>query len=478
MNRKQIFKIQLLSTLFIAVVLIFSVMIYSHQNSDLLLRISCFFIIAELTWILFSWNKLAGGIFNPYGMFISMVALTHGAVPLLTLLSVSPNYQGYTYNWVSSIPVQAVVTGYFLIALSCSLVHIGACYAPNNPLFLSGKHRSSVKIVGWVLIILSIIPFLLTIKIILSSASNIGYLAYFESYNINTWLLNGSLFLPVGAYFLFASQIRLNVSKITSTVLIFAYSLAYLMIGSRNKAILNLVILVWLNQMIGIKIPRWILLSFAIAILIMAPILAVIRMAPDIHLADAWAFFGGISGLNDIIIASLSQLGIYSNIVTTTVATFPNSMDFNWGRSYLNAVYFVIPNFFLPRGEHFGLDLSTVTWLADSYYSELAQKGLGFGTGFSFIAEAYESFGWVGIPFIMPVVGYFVGYLSNSTKSRKPLALAFTASILRPLLFYPRDALYSLSRGIMWYGIVPVALVYLISSFRRKKTRRIAHLSG
>ena len=467
MNRKQVFNIQLLSTIFITIVLIFSVLIYSQLDSDLLLKISSFIIIAELAWILFSWNRLAGGLFNPYGMFVSMVALTHGSVPLLTLLSVSPNYQGYTYNWVSSIPVQAVITGYFLIALSCSFVHMGACYAPNIPVFLSDKHRSSVQIVGWILITLFIIPFILTAKILLSSASNIGYLAYFESYNINTWLLNGSLFLPVGAYFLFASQIRFNISIITSTVLIFSYSFTYLIIGSRNKFIFNIVVLAWLNQMIGIKIPRWILLCCAIAILIMAPILAVFRMSPDIQLSYAWAIF---DGLGDIIVFSLSQLGIYSSIVTTTVATFPNSMDFNWGRSYLNAVYFVIPNFFLPRGEQFGLDLSTVRWLADSYYSELVQKGIGFGTGFSFIAEAYESFGWVGIPFIMPVVGYFVGYLSNSTKSGEPLVLAFTASILLPLLFYPRDSLYSLSRGIVWYGVVPVALVYLISTFRRKNT--------
>jgi oligosaccharide repeat unit polymerase len=471
MNRRLVLSIHLLSTILFAPILL--LLNYSHPNSQLLISISCFLIVAELAWMLFSWTKLTGEIFNPYGLFISMVALTHGSVPLLTMISLTPNYQGYTYDWVSSIPRQAVTSGYLLIALSCYFVHLGACSAPKTPIFLSGNYRSSICIVGWILILLSIIPFVITARTLLSSQENIGYLAYFEASKISTWALNGARFLPVGAFFLFAAQKKFSWSGAASILLIFAYSLTYFIVGARNRWVFTLVILAFLMRMKRIKISRWVLLFCAITILIMAPLLSSTRLDSGTQITEAWTMLGGLRG---VIVAAMSELGLYSNIVTTTVATFPAHMHFTWGYSYLVALYFVVPNFFSPRGRHFGVDLGWKTWLADTYYPKYVARGEGFGTGYSFIAEAYESFGYFGIPFIMFIVGYFVAYLSNASRSEKELALAFTASILTELLFYPRDGLYIVSRPIVWYGAIPVALVYLVSAFR--KERPYANLTG
>lgn len=461
MKRRTIFYVQLQSACGVGVLLI-AINLDGMADAAFWIEVASILLLMELGWMLYSWAKIAGGIFNPYGLFVGMIAVTHGAVPLLSAIGIEPQYGYFAERWVRSIPQWAVADGYLLICLSCILLHMGAVYARREPglfrtLDISGRE---IRRVGLLLIIASLIPSIFTLKSFLGNSEHIGYAAYFQSYKINTWLLNGSLFFPVGAYYLFVGGgTKIDKAKWLGALLVILYASLYLMVGSRNNFVFKLVTLFWLNQVLGKKVPTWMLLIGAGSLLILAPVIAVLRSAPGTGVEAAVSRFGGLEGMA---VAALAQLGVYAHIVTTTVATFPAQMDFNGGRSYLNAVFFVIPNFFFPRGEHVGLDLGTVTWLVSRYFPEYVAKGEGFGLGFSFIAEAYESFGWLGPVIVMPVIGYLVGSLSNACRRDNLVALAFTAAILSSLLFYPRDSFYALARAVAWYGFIPVALIILL----------------
>lgn len=471
-NRRLILGIQFALLLFWAILFLALYLFGSAVPEAVLTKTASLSVVIQLTWMAASWRLLSGSLVNLYGLFILMVAVTHSAVPLLDLFGIPQRGSAVYLTWIASIPPWAKFEGRFFTTVSCSLLHLAACYVrPSNRLFgVRTDKRTAMRITGYILLTGGLIALFYYGQVVLPARDMLGYVAYFRTHEVSSWALNGTLFAPVGALFLFASSRHFDVRRLVSLVAIGIYSVVFLYVGSRNRAFLVLIALVVANQTIGRRLPGSLLLAGAVGILLIAPLISLIRLVPDLSWQQAYASLGSVE---ELIATALSELGVYSDIVATTVATFPEKMSFNFGLSYLNAVFYVIPNLFLPRGERLGFDASTVTWLANTYFVEYVERDEGFGTGYSFVAEAYQSFGWLGV-LVMPIFGYLIAFISNSTRSGNPLAIAFATAVLPWVLFFARDSFYSLARGLIWYGLLPVLLVVAINSVLRIGHRRYA----
>jgi hypothetical protein len=169
----------------------------------------------------------------------------------------------------------------------------------------------------------------------------------------------------------------------------------------------------------------------------------------------------------------LSNLGVYSPLLSSILENVPSKYGFVWGKSILNAALFCIPNLFLPRGTHFGVDFSVQDWLVKDFFYLILQKAPYFNVGYSCIGEVYQQFGWIGVPFIAFTLGIGLGIISKKAYSDNPIYLAGVASILPFVLFYARGTSWELARGVMWYGVMP----YLLARFIENQLKRKAYLS-
>src|ERR1017187_8886241 len=103
------------------------------------------------------------------------------------------------------------------------------------------------------------------------------------------------------------------------------------------------------------------------------------------------------------------------------------SRPFDGGVSYLYAALAGFPNVawsIHPTTAHGTLS----AWLVYTVMPYAAANGCGLG--YSFIAEAYENFGWIGVPLVLLVTGWIAGRLSEAVRGRSDpasLALAVVA---------------------------------------------------
>lgn len=424
-------------------------------------------VVVSIAWALVSWRLRTGGLFDLYGLFLAVVGLTHGAIPLLHLLGQSPIYGMYTARWLSSLSAADQIKAYFLIAASVGWLHLGALLAPAHCKTIGPSiHRQLQTMgrrVGLLVLAVAFVPFLITIERILANWLVSGYRAYFLTYKqlgISNWAMQGATFFLVGALFLFAcTEPKHRTTRIIAALSIVGYAFCYFVIGSRNKAFLPAIAFLWLNHKTRwIRLPSFVLVLLAVLAIVSAPVLVQWRANPGLDIRTAWPGYQTAGRLTE---GALAQLGIYSEIVTSAVARFPTIEPFIHGRSYLNTVFYLVPNLG-GAPQHFGLDVTTVNWVARSYFPELMSRSQGFGTGFSFIAEAFESFGSVGTQLVMLLVGLVVGRLAwLGERSDDPVVRGLVAAIMVFLLFYPRDSFYALARGVVWYCLPLALAIYL-----------------
>ena len=167
------------------------------------------------------------------------------------------------------------------------------------------------------------------------------------------------------------------------------------------------------------------------------------------------------SAIDNPAMSALSEIGQSMSTVSYTLDLVPAVRPFDLGASYVYAVIAVIPNVgwdVHPTMAHGTLS----TWLVRTVEPTTAARGGGLG--YSFIAEAYENFGWTGVPMVMIALGWVAGRLSSATRDKHdPAMLAMAATLLSFALIYARAETADFVRSICWYGLAPYLAVRLTS---------------
>jgi O-antigen polysaccharide polymerase Wzy len=501
----------------------------NFQSESLIYPCCCCILVLTL-WYLGSWFWLTRRLFDPYTLFLFAAVLFNAGQAYLEVLHL--NRFGLLRGQYSAATLANTL---FFVALGLSAFHLGALLslaAHNAILALSDLRQPFKKVamtrqrsranpagnddpsnvsaltvstpmspiqsldtapgtiwIGWGLASIAVLPsiydFLQSLRVVLTQ----GYQGLYQgeqetSFGAASGVLGG--FLMTAAIFLLTgSTVKGSsaYSKRTRNValgLMVLYIISRLLLGQRNKVGTAVAAVVWLWHWWVAKLPTVIVLGTAIALSILFPIIAATRNLAGQSGGSLDALQAQTYGESNPLISTLSEMGGTMMTTASTIDLVPSARPFQMGADYGYALLTLFPNLFWkihPTIER-GLAGNWLTWAINP---EFASRGGGYG--YSFIAEAYLNFGWIGGPMMLGLIGFLFASLTlwaiNSTSAAR-IALIATFAVFFP--FYARSESALHVRALVWYAAMPYWGAVGISKWldRRKlsfKQRRKARSS-
>jgi len=424
-------------------------------------------------WTLWSWLKLRGTLLEPYGLFLMSSWVFNGGQVFLEVLHLNTNgILGGSFSPLT------ILRSEYIVALGICALHMGALWASGSdsasrPALRRNQVRQDLawhtRWVGWFLLLVSIGPAVWVFwnagQVVLSG----GYLSLYQQ-TLDIGFTTGprvlANFLIPSALFMLAGSKAKRTGVVLSAIVTASGSGAMFFLGGRGSAAAALVAYVWLYSRVIRPIPARVLIVPALLLgFVVFPLVRVVRDARGLErtsiefLSNAW------SGIDNPVIGSVAEMGYSMSTVAYTLELLPSARPFDEGVSYLYALLAGVPNVAWavhPTTAHGTLS----TWLVSTVMPYAAAQGNGLG--YSFIAEAYENFGWIGVPLTLIVTGWVAGRLSDAVRGRSdPAILALTATLLLSAILYARSETADFVRNGCWYSIMPYILVRLLSGVRQ-----------
>jgi len=466
-----------------ALVLAVSLYLMCSINPKRLIFPACLMLVGTFAWCFWSWFRVTGSIFDPYTLFMASVFLFNGSAAFLYL---------FHYSFSDSLGVifseTVLLKSLFLVTLSTAAIHYGSLSAISRTgketrnregIFNKEFMYDAIYRIGIALLILSIVPFIVFIRDNIFIVVESGYGGIFQreaptGYGAWSNVLSG-FFVP-GIFFLLIGGKERRHARIISIVLISIYAVVYLFIGSRNRALLPLVVFLWLWNYYVSKFKRLSIFSVIILVIVLTflvfPLIKTARAVPGEERASVQSYLQGLRELKEPVIAPFAEMGGSFRTIAYALSYVPKERNYDYGASYLYSLFTVAPNFIwdvhptIARG-------TWSDWLVKKVDPYTAERGGGYG--FSFIAEAYANFGWLGITLFL-FAGYYLAKLTlKAIKAENPAIIALFACFLPQLLFFARGESALLVRSVAWYALFPY---FCTMAVYRSKMRGSTRLSA
>ncbi|MBA3942953.1 MAG: O-antigen polysaccharide polymerase Wzy [Herpetosiphonaceae bacterium] len=452
-------------------------LVYSAYSleAEALIYPACVSLALVSVWSVFSWNVLTKRSFDPYILFIIAAVLFNGGQAFLEIFHL--NDQGVLKSAFSS---ETTLQTLFLVTVCLSTFHFGAILstltvriddrrreADQETLIALGRNSRRI---GVGLVMISSVPALWNLRQALALVISSGYFALYQrdvvtSFAATPQVLAG--FLVPGGLFLLASSKNNRSMRLASVALIVMYSATQLFLGSRSAAFLPLFALLWLWHSAIRPLPRSLfIVGGAVLLFVAFPLVAVVRNVTGANRSSVDFLVNAYASIDNPAVSAVSEMGGTMGTIAHTINLVPSYRNYDMGVGYLYALLTAIPNLFWsihPTIAH-GLPSSWLVWTIDPQTA-----AHGGGLGYSFIAEAYLNFGWLGGPLFLGFIGFLYGKLILwAVPSSNPAKLAMVAVFLSFFLFYVRQEAASQIRSLLWYAVLPYICVNLLE-------RRIPH---
>lgn len=456
----------------ICIILIFVSLIYVQFNfsSESLIYLACLFLFALTIWLFWSWQRLTKSLFDPYTLFLLSALFFNGGQALLEVFHLNENglLEG---NFSSSTLIKTV----YIVILGLAFFHLGALLSTitiklpkeqqNEEKALLTKIQDNCRQVGWIMFGIALIPTILVLKEAVITVLSYGYYALYQqdiptSFGAAPEILSD--FLIPSILFLLTGSREKSKIRLLCLFSVFIYVLSRFFLGKRNSAVMPLLAFTWLWHRWIRPLPK--MLVFGMTALLgffVLPLVAASRNEAGQDRLSINFLLETFSSIDNPIIASISEMGGTMQTVAYTLELVPKWHDFEMGVGYLYALLTLVPNLFWSVHPTVARGIPDL-WLAEQIDPERASRG---GTiGFSFIAEAYLNFGWIGTPIILGIIGFFYGKLTLwGIKSNNPAKMAMLASFTAVFLFYPRAEAALVIRALAWYSMIPYLGVRMLN---------------
>lgn len=436
--------------------------------------------LALCIWLLITSNIERTSYFNPYTLFLVAAILFNGGQVLLYALGLNDFILDGKFQ--QKIINQTI----FLVMVGLSFFHLGGLLSEHNyynktDKIVNQKERGKfsdfeLRVMGWLLLSISIIPTFILLKNSIETVQQGGYFSLYQQEKVTSFKAAPSVlsdFLIPGTLFLLGGSNLKNkkIPLIISFILIIIYTFIQFMLGSRSSAIMPLIAYLWLFDMKIKKIPRLpLLFGGAVTLFIIFPFVKFIRNSTEINLLDAFREFFMVQ---NPVIAILNEMGFSMATVAYTIEFIPSIKNFEFGMSYIYGLLTILPNIF---GDiHPAATKKLADWLVSTIDTSLASIGGGYG--YSFIAEAYANFGWLGSPLAMLIIGYlYRSFILKAQISGETAKLVMVSSFLAYFFFFARGESISQFRPLIWYSIIPYLGLYLIKDICMMYNKKINRL--
>ncbi|MBX9680316.1 MAG: O-antigen polysaccharide polymerase Wzy family protein [Gemmataceae bacterium] len=423
---------------------------------------------------LISWRIWTGSWFDAYTVFLTTANLFNGGQAMLEFWGFNP--RGMLDG---QFPHERIVDAVLLVAICLIAMHTGAMLAcmrhwrkVAGPAAESagGPTLEEVRIVGWVLLLLSFPCSAYVFSSTVGAALSEGYLAlYSQPQDVGVQAIPRILaaFLTPAALFVLAGSQDSRMGRWASAAVMVFNAVAQLTLGFRFFAMMPLVayVMVW-NRTIK-PLPRIPLI--AVALFFVVAVFPLIRQTRDAgSKRSVESMSGALSGIENPAAATLYEMGGTLMVPAYTMELIPATKNYDYGEGYFHAVFRLFPNLFwdLHPSVVYGSPSHWLIWATNPW---LASKGGSFG--FSFIAEAYLSFGSLGAPCVVGLIGFFVANLTLWAVRRPGLIeakLAVVASFISFFAFFAREELAFIMRPLVWYSLGPYLMLKLLAYARRQ----------
>lgn len=412
------------------------------------------------------WKKISGTLFSLYIFFLGSFYLFNMGQSLLYLFNI--DFQGYdTYVWLNHFEILNAQL-YTLICIS--LLNMGALLSASSNIAKKNiesdeKTIRSMKIAGLLMFFVTFIPFMITLVKLWIDSRTLGYAGAFESIaGRSSWNkivdLLGEFCLP-SLFMIYISFKRNKSIKIISGGMLIIFAIIYLVIGDRTLPASVVLGFFWLrsNLKLGnskVKMPFGLLIS-SLFFAVIIPSIGTLRNTSKITFSNL---------INNILVNNSLVEGITDTIATLGYSIFPlvKTMDiipiskgYSYGNTYFFALLSIFPNLF--GGVHISVKKAGLAkWLMD-------YLDMGYGPGYSFTAEAWYNFGWLGV-LCMLVIGYMYGkFLYGNTSD---LGKFITVVFFVLTITSPRRDMLTVVRSVTYYIGLPVVLIYVINNIKRR----------
>lgn len=433
-------------------------------------------------WIALSWKKVTGSLFDPYMLFIVAAVLFNGGYAFLEILGLADSADCFLRGRV---PDATIIASLLLVILSLAAFHAGGLLAvgvqklrmpaaDTSMSYILRRQRRAARIIGWILVIISIFPFFILLRDALSTVMTGGYFALYQRGTGTGFDALGRVlatFMVPGLLFLLAGCKGRPVVFVFSSICLLSYIMTEFFMGSRIRATMPLLAYVWVWHRSIRPLPSTVLLiGGGILMFGIFPLVKVIRNIEGAARLTVGTYFDAISELGNTAVLILSEMGGSMITIAWTLELVPSMRDFDWGLSYLYAVLTLVPNLFWdihPTVAH-GL---LANWLVWEKVPEFAVTGGGYG--YSFIAEAFLNFGWIGAPVALCVIGYLLSRFTLwANATNQPIRVAAVASFMSFFLIFARGESGSVIRALVWYSLLPYGLAYFLTRVKTLYRKR------
>lgn len=463
---------------------------FESQAESLVYPFCC--LLCGLTvWSFWSWYILTKSLFNPYLLFFLSAFLFNGGQALLEVFHLNEN--GILGDWGSSVGLLSdlssagILNALFLVILGLVSLHLGALLSletvkENNSLcsfdkqaFISRSKNSYV--IGRRLLWISLLPAIVTLQKTISIVISSGYTSLYASENFfSATSVNAApdilaAFLVPASLFLVAGSKEKPKGRLISATIILLYAITRFFLGQRNQAAMALIAFAWIWHQLIRPLPQTLLLGTgSLMVFVVFPLIGAAREAVGNERLSINSLLETFSSINNPGIAAISEMGGSVLTVFYTLQLVPNDRDFQMGADYLYALFTLVPNVFGKLHPSVARGLPS-NWLTEQVSPYFAASGGSYG--FSFIAEAYLNFGWVGAPIALALIGFmFAKFTLWAIRSNDPAKMASVASFLSFFLFYARAESSIIVRSLVWYSLLPYLGVCLLNRSSSKKLAR------
>jgi O-antigen polysaccharide polymerase Wzy len=417
-------------------------------------------LLALSVWLLVSWWLAEGSLLNPYGLFLMASMPFHVGYAFLRVL----DQESLVWMQGAVTEVQILETLAYVIACYAAL-HLGALIvaaaAQREPSPIGMVFDGTrVYQVGWLLLAISLIPLLLKIRANVGVVMSGGYSSLFEggtsdpsSGSEGITALIASFYLP-GVMFVLAGSRHRRWGQIGSFLALMLYTGSYLFMGFRAFSLIPVAVYIWLWHRCVRRLPVFpVAVTGVGAFLLIAPLVRQIRDMSGTDRLSLDVLWQAYTSTDNPVLTLVAELAGSVLTIPWTAELVPNVRPFEMGYGYLRALANAVPMWHLP--DLYGYAGSWLAW----YVTPHLAVG-GFGLGFSFMAESYLNFGWIGGVVTLLVIGLAVSAVHKwADIGGDPARLAFLASFLPILIFFTRGESLSITRPILWYGLIPYLLV-------------------
>ncbi len=413
-----------------------------------------------VAWMLYSWSRVVHTIVSPYWMFVLVAALFNGGQALLQVFGWNPN--GVLDSRFSA----ATTSGAIIYAsLSLMLLHCGALWRMTRegrraPEPVSQDLEKGAVWLGLLLVLVAAVPMYLQLREDIGDVLNVGYMGLYQRQvrtNIDAWQALLAQFMLPGAFLLAAASKRYRGIQKLALVLALIYAVSYLFMGYRSAAGAAIAAFAWIWHTRVRKLPLYpTLVAGILVVFVMFPMIRLHRGTIGQDRLSWSGFLGTLDNYDNPASASLTEMGGTMATLAYTMDLVPDDRDFESGKSYLFAALTILPNIFGTQ-RHPSVERGTAAdWLIRTVSYATAVSGGGLG--YSFIAEAYLNFGWMGAPLVMILLGFLLAAAECfAARSGSPAATSLMGTILFFALIYARAESTDIVRGIVWCGFLPLA---------------------